>query len=116
MPKDYSQTLDLLKQDITDDEMAPILWVDNPDLANRKILNCLILKMKTREQMLDFCDQLEKVIISQDLKRIVDEIKIGNLHVRICIVQSTYLESKLSIINKISINLCNLARICHTDF
>ena len=83
MPKDYSQTLNLVKQDITDDEMACILEIDNPDLANRKILNCLIQKMKNREQMLDFCDQLEKVITSQDLKKITDEIKTGNLRVSI---------------------------------
>ena len=83
MPKDYSQTLNLLKQNITDDEMACILETDNPDLANRKILNCLIQKMKNREQMLDFCDQLEKVITSQDLKKITDEIKTGNLCVHI---------------------------------
>ena len=83
MPKDYSLTLNLLKQNITDDEMACILETDNPDLANRKILNCLIQKMKNREHMLDFCDQLEKVITSQDLKKIIDEIKTGNLCVRI---------------------------------
>ena len=83
MPKDYSQTLNLLKQNITDDEMACILETDNADLANRNILNCLIQKMKNREHMLDFCDQLEKVITSQYLKKITDEIKTGNLCVRI---------------------------------
>ena len=78
MPKDYGLTLDGLQEDITADEMAPILGIDNPDLANRKILNCLIQKLKNREQMLDFCHQLEKVITSQDLKAITDEIKSGN--------------------------------------
>ena len=78
MPKDYGLTLDGLQEDITADEMAPILGIDNPDVANRKILNCLIQKLKNREQMLDFCHQLEKVITSQDLKAITDEIKSGN--------------------------------------
>ena len=81
MPKDYGQTLNVLQQDITDDEMASILEIDDHDLANRKILNCLIQKMKNRVQMLDLCDQLEKVITSQDLKTIIDEIKTGNLYV-----------------------------------
>ena len=77
MPKEYHQTLDRLKQDLTSDEMASILKIEDPDLANRKILDCLIEKLKSRGQMLDFCDQLEKVITSQDLKTITDEIRTG---------------------------------------
>ena len=77
MPKNYFLTLDGLQKDISDDEMAPILGTDDPDLANRKILNCLIQKLKNREQMLDFCNQLEKVITSQDIKTITDEIRRG---------------------------------------
>ena len=77
MPQDYGLTLDRLRPNITDDEMAPILGIDDHNLANRKILNCLIQKLKNREQMLDFCDQLEKVITSQDLKTITDEIRSG---------------------------------------
>ena len=77
MPKDFIQTLNVLQQDITVDEIAFILKSDDHDVANRKILNCLIQKMKNREQMLDFCGQLEKLITSQDLKTIVDEIRTG---------------------------------------
>lgn len=79
MPKDYHQTLNILQSFITDDELASILETDNPDVANKKILNCLIEKMKYREQMLDLCDQIEKVITSKDLKTITDEIRRGKL-------------------------------------
>ena len=78
MPDNYHQTLYKLQPVITGDETAEILEIDNPDIANKKILHCLIQKMKSREHMLDFCEHLDKVITSQDLKTIVDEIKTGS--------------------------------------
>ena len=78
MPDDYHQTLHRLQPVITGDETAEILGINYPDIANKKILDCLIQKIENREHMLDFCEHLEKVIASQDLKTIVSEIKTGN--------------------------------------
>ena len=78
MPDNYKQTLHELQSYISsDDEIASILESDNPEDANKKILNCLIKKMKNREEMLDLCVQLERVITSQDLKIIISEIQTG---------------------------------------
>ena len=79
MPDNYHQTLNKLQLVITGDETAEILGIDYPDIANKKILDCLIQKMKNREHMLDFCEHLETVITSQDLKTIISEIKTGNV-------------------------------------
>lgn len=81
MPDDYHQTLDKLLSVISGDETAEILEIDHPSVANKKILDCLIQKMENREHMLDFCDHLEKVILSQDLKTIFSEIKTGTISI-----------------------------------
>ena len=78
MPENYIQTLGVLQNCISsDDEIANILGSDSPEDCNKKILDCLIQSIKKREEMLDFCDQLEQVISSQDLKAIIFEIKRG---------------------------------------
>ena len=81
MPDNYEQTLHKLQSVITGDETAEILEIVSPDIANKKILDCLIQKMENREHMLDFCEHLEKVIASQNLKTIVSEIKTGNFSI-----------------------------------
>ena len=81
MPDDYQQTLQKLQPVVTGDETAEILEIGYADTANKKILDCLIQKMENREHMLDFCEHLEKVITSQNLKTIVSEIKTGNISI-----------------------------------
>jgi len=45
---------------------------------NQKILNCLILKLKSKEDLLDFCDRLEKVEeTGTSLKIIAEQIRKG---------------------------------------
>jgi len=77
MPDDYNQTLKNLQNDISDDEIAGILGCHHSNVANKQILDCLIQKIETREKMLDFCDQLEKISTSQDLRTIIVEIQTG---------------------------------------
>ena len=81
MPNEYHHTLEKLQKYITDDDVvADILGSEQPEDANKKILDCLIQKMENREQILDFCIQLEEAISSQNLKMIVHEIQKGNAH------------------------------------
>ena len=81
MPEDYKQTLHKLLACISsDDEIAGILGSNNPKDANKKILDCLIQRMRERVEMLDFCVQLEQVISSQDLKLIITEIQTGKTY------------------------------------
>ena len=81
MPNEYHQTLEKLQKYITDDDViADILGSEQPEDANKKILDCLIQKMENREQILDFCIQLEEAISSYDLMTIVHEIQKGNTH------------------------------------
>ena len=83
MPDEYHQTLEKLQKFISsDDEIADILGSDKPEDANKKLLNCLIQKMKKREEMLDFCVQLEHIIASHDLKMIISEIKTGTMNTK----------------------------------
>ena len=77
MPDDYKQTLNKLRSYISSDEIAGVLDSDNPKDANKRILDCLINKMKKREEMLNFCVQLEQIITSQELKIIISEIQTG---------------------------------------
>ena len=79
MPNDYQQTLSVLQKYISDDdEIAGILESNDPESVNKQILDWLIQKMKKREEMLDFCIQLEQINTSQDLKMIINEIQTGN--------------------------------------
>ena len=78
MPDDHLKTASDLQEYLSDSEIAVILTINDSKVANKKILDCLIQKLKNRVAMLDFCDQLEKIISSQELKAIVAEIQTGN--------------------------------------
>lgn len=77
MPDDHLQTISKLEKFFSDDEIYILLDIKDTSIANRYILDCLIQRMKSREEMLDFCDQLEKAIASEDLRTITKEIKEG---------------------------------------
>ena len=77
MPDDYEQSIGKLQKHMSDDEICDILCSSNCRIANKKILNCLIEKLKCKEDLLDLCDQLEKIATSHDLTVIVKDIKTG---------------------------------------
>lgn len=80
MPDDYVQTISKLQECFSDKELAIILDTNDFKLANKTILDCLIEKLKNTEEILDFCDQLEKISTSQELKAIIHEIQKGNFY------------------------------------
>ena len=77
MPNDYELTVGKLLNYINDDQICAILSSGNSTIANKLILDCLIERMTDREELLDLCDQLEKIITQHDMKIVVDEIRLG---------------------------------------
>ena len=77
MPDDYELTVGKLVNHISDEQICAILSSSNSTIANKIILDCLIEKMRYGEDLLDLCDQLENIIISHDLKIVINEIRLG---------------------------------------
>ena len=77
MPDDYELTVEKLLNYISDDQICVILSSSNSTIANKIILDCLIERMSSREDLLDLCHQLENIITSQDLKIVINEIRSG---------------------------------------
>ena len=77
MPKEYEITVGKLQNNISDDKICVILNSSNSTTANKIILDCLIEGVNCREELLDLCDQLEIVTTSQDMKIIINEIRLG---------------------------------------
>ena len=77
MPDDYELTVGKLVNHISDEQICAILSSGNSTIANKIILDCLIERMRYREELLDLCDQLENIIASHDLKIVINEIRLG---------------------------------------
>ena len=77
MPDDYELTVGKLVNCISDDQICTILSSSNSIVANKIILDCLIERMRCREELLDLCDQLEKITTSHDMKIVINEIRLG---------------------------------------
>ena len=77
MPDDYELTVGKLVNSISDDQICIILSSSNSTIANKVILDCLIEKMRCREELLDLCDQLENITTSHDLKTVINDIRLG---------------------------------------
>ena len=77
MPDDYELTVGKLQNYINDDQICAILSSGNPTIANKIILDCLIERVKCREELLDLCDQLEKMSTSHDLMIVMNRIRFG---------------------------------------
>ena len=77
MPDNYEQSVGMLLNYISDDQICMILSSSNSTTANKIILDCLIERMSCREELLDLCDQLETITASQQLKMMINEIRSG---------------------------------------
>lgn len=77
MPDDYEISIGKLQKYLSDDQICKILNSSNFSDANKIILECLIEKMNHKEELLDFCDQLENISRSHDLCKIINEIRSG---------------------------------------
>jgi len=77
MPDNYEQSVGMLQNYISDDQICMILSSGNSTTANKIILDCLIERLSCREELLDLCDQLETIATSQQLMTVISEIRSG---------------------------------------
>jgi len=76
-PEDHQQTLGKLQDSLTDQQMSEVLDCTDSDSANKMMLDYLINNIKCREDILDFCDQLDKLTYSLSLLHVVNELRNG---------------------------------------
>ena len=77
LPENYEATIGTLQNQLSDSDICEILTLTSGH--NQKILNCLILKLKSKEDLLDFCDRLEKINGAHALlKQITGQIRKGS--------------------------------------
>ena len=77
MPNDYELTVGKLQNYISFDQVCVILSSSNSTIANKLILDYLIERMSCREELLDLCDQLESISISNDMNIAINELRLG---------------------------------------
>ena len=77
MPDEYEHSVAKLQSQFSDDHICNILSSSNCKVANNTLLNCLVEKLSIKEDLLDLCDQLEKVTSSHDMTAIISDIKSG---------------------------------------
>ena len=75
MPDNYEQSVGVLQSYISDDQICMILCSGSPSSANKMILDCLIERMSCSEEILDLCDQLEMISMSQQLRMIINGVR-----------------------------------------
>ena len=81
LPTDYQKTVMLLQPTIEDEQLAKILGSTNYFVANEAIVNCLIEGIKSKEDVLNFCDSLQTIsLLLPDQSRLIkigEQIKSG---------------------------------------
>ena len=77
MPDNYKQSIVKLQNYVSDDQMCMILSSSSSTAANKMILDCLIGRMNSRENLLDLCDQLQVINKSYQLMTIISDIRFG---------------------------------------
>ena len=76
LPGNYEATIGTLQSHLSDSDICGILSLDSGH--NQKILNCLILKLKTKEDLLDLSSSLEKIDgTHSSMERIIKQIRRG---------------------------------------
>ena len=61
MPDDYMNTVSQLERHLTGDHIGSILECRDVFTANQRILDCLIEQIHTKEDLVDFCNQLSTI-------------------------------------------------------
>ena len=77
MPEEYEGTVGQLQKYISDENIFAILSSSSSLDANRMILECLIDRLNSSVDLLDFCDQLESISPLHEMKVLIKEIKSG---------------------------------------
>ena len=81
LPTDYEKTLQVVQDHLTDEEVCLILSSSDCSSANKTILDFLAEKMSHSGNLLEFCDQLEKIMSllndTEVLSNIIREFRIS---------------------------------------
>ena len=77
MPVEYEMTVGKLQDYISDDQICAILSSNNLSIANKIMLDCLIERMKCRDDLLILCDLLESISTATEFKSIINDIRAG---------------------------------------
>ena len=77
MPQNYQKTLLHLQDHINDNQMCTILCCGDYVISNKMILDCLVEKMESKDDLLNLCDLLSTISGSPTMLNLVDEIKKG---------------------------------------
>ena len=73
-PENFEATINCLQNYLSDSDICNILSLTSDQ--NQKLLNLLILRLKNKEDLLDFCDNLEKIDgASPSLKDIAEQLR-----------------------------------------
>ncbi|XP_065910127.1 uncharacterized protein [Dysidea avara] len=75
MPRDYLKTLHQLQDYISDDQISIILGCPNHIASNRMILDYLMEKMQYKDDVLNLCDQLDRISDSPTLSSLIVDIR-----------------------------------------
>ena len=77
MPDSYAVTVGKLGDYINFDQICVILSSSSPAIANKLILDCLIERVRCKEDLLDLCNQLEKITTTNEWQVVVNRIRSG---------------------------------------
>ncbi|XP_065894902.1 uncharacterized protein [Dysidea avara] len=78
MPDDYEKCVGRLQNYLTDDHICVILSSSNSVGANKVILDCLIERIRSETELLDFCDQLQAITSKHEMMSVINEIRHGS--------------------------------------
>lgn len=69
------KTTHIFKEFLTDEQINDILMCKDVKSANKKIVQLLSEKLRCVEDLITFCEQLEKISTSSQLNVVINEIK-----------------------------------------
>ena len=77
LPDNYMESVQKLQDTLTDEQIGMVLECEDPLAANQTLLDCLIKNVENKENILDFCDHLEKIKNSPKLQSLIEHLRKG---------------------------------------
>ena len=108
-------TVSKLERHLTDTDIANILSCSIATIANKMILDSLIMQTKCKEALLDLCDQLEKIGGSPNMNNIIHDLRNGMcMCVCVCVCMCVRVHACVcaSVCVRMCIHVCVHASVC----
>ena len=77
LPDDYMESVQQLLHILTDEQICSILGCTSSLDANQMLTDCLIEKVESKLNILDFCENLEKIKNLPKLKNVIEHLRKG---------------------------------------